>query len=165
MLANYTVTVCRESRAVLSYARYVANVIDAKCLSYLKTERENKRVIMFISTGSCLIWSHLTRLNPRWRLMDRGTTLCFLLWTASQVCLGPRRHWRGCWKCHFKTCLHCFIDCVRFNTTIQITTERIVPSSLVRKRIRATRKIFMSWRHIKIYLNSDFLLKFFFTCP
>lgn len=131
VLANYTVTVCRESRAILAYARYVANVIETKCLSYLKTERENKRVVMFICTGSCLIWSHLTRLNLRWRLMDRGTTLCFLLWTASQVCLGPRRHWRGCWKCHFKTCLHCFIDSVQdlippLRLQGVITTERIV---------------------------------------
>lgn len=33
-----------------------------------------------------LLWRLLTSLNPRWRPMDRGTTLCFLLWTASQIC-------------------------------------------------------------------------------
>ena len=43
----------------------------------------------------CLPWSPSTRLNLRWRLMDRGTTLFFLLWTASQVCQALQKLWRG----------------------------------------------------------------------
>lgn len=68
----------------------------------LPADRRTGRIIclLFISTDSRLLWSHSTRLSRRWRLTDRGTTLCFLLWTASQVCQGPRKHWRGS---YFKT--------------------------------------------------------------
>lgn len=89
----------------------VRSVLCALALAYLRfcwvsdelpADRRTGRIIclLFIPTDSCLLWSHSTRLSRRWRLTDRGTTLCFLLWTASQVCQGPRKHWRGS---YFKT--------------------------------------------------------------
>lgn len=53
---------------------------------------------------SRLLWSHLMRLNRRWRLMDRATTLYFLLWTASLICPEHLKLLTGCLRCITSQC-------------------------------------------------------------
>lgn len=101
MLANHTATQYADICACVPSELLVILQLSIQDSC---TQKMIHVVSVCVRAGPCLIWSHSTRLSLRWRLTGRGTTLCFLPWTALQVCLGLLRLWRGC---HFKTCYYC----------------------------------------------------------